>query len=57
MTDAVDRIPPGAASSINHSAPPRTRRRQGNTNIGYVLFLFGTVWVMAIAGMMAAAPK
>jgi hypothetical protein len=57
MTDAVDRIPPGAASSINHSAPPRTRRRQGNTNIGYVLFLFGTIWVMAIAGMMAAAPK
>jgi hypothetical protein len=57
MTDAADCAGPGAVSNIGDSILQRSRRRQRNTNIGYILFVFGAVWIMAIAGTMAVAPK
>jgi hypothetical protein len=57
MTDAADCARPGAVSNVGDSILQRSRRRQRNTNIGYILFVFGVVWIMAIAGMIAAAAK
>jgi hypothetical protein len=56
MTHAAD-CAPSNASRADRSAPNRTLRRERNTNVGYILFVFGALWVMAIAGMMAGAPK
>jgi len=57
MADAADCVGPGAVSNVGDSILQRSRRRQRNTNTGYVLFVFGAIWIMAIAGMMAAAPS
>jgi hypothetical protein len=56
MTRAAD-CAPSSASRADRSGPNRTLRRERNTNVGYILFVFGALWVMAIAGMMAGAPK
>jgi hypothetical protein len=56
MTHAAD-CGRSSASRADRSAPKRTLRRERNTNVGYILFVFGALWVMAIAGMMAGAPK
>jgi uncharacterized membrane protein len=56
MTHTAD-CTPSSASRADRSAPNRTRRRERNTNVGYVLFVFGALSVMAIVAMMAAAPK
>ncbi|MEA2759380.1 MAG: hypothetical protein QOH65_1993 [Methylobacteriaceae bacterium] len=56
MTHAAD-CAPSSASTAERSVPNRSRRRERSTNVGYILFVFGALWVMAIAGMMAGAPK
>jgi hypothetical protein len=56
MIHAAD-CAPSSASTADRSVPNRSRRRECNTNVGYILFVFGALWVMAVAGVMAGAPK
>jgi len=57
MTHWAECASPAGGSSLEPSAAARSLKHVRNTNIGYVLFAFGALWIMAIVGMLAAAPK
>jgi hypothetical protein len=57
MTYASDFPRPVGASVLDDAGTSRTSQRQSHPTIGYVLFAFGVLWVLAIAAAMAAAPS
>jgi hypothetical protein len=50
-------LAPGVRSLRDHAVTSPTVRRERNLNVGYVLFAFGALWVVAIAAAMAASPR
>lgn len=56
MTYASDFPRPVATSVLDQGAASHTSVRQHSLNVGYLLFAFGVLWVVAIAAAMAVAP-
>ena len=56
MTYASDFSRPIGPSVLDHAGASGTSARQRTLNVGYLLFAFGVLWVVAIAAAMALAP-
>jgi hypothetical protein len=57
MPHAADCTSPAGASGLDRSTPVRVRDGSAGINVGYILFALGALWIMAIAGILATAPK
>jgi hypothetical protein len=56
MTYASDFPRPLGPSVFDHAGASGTSAHQRTLNVGYLLFAFGVLWVVAIAAAMTLAP-
>ena len=57
MTYATDLTSRVDTSSVAYPVRFRVSGRERSFNVGYILFAFGVLWVLAIAAVMVASPR
>ena len=57
MTYASDLAARVQTSSVAYPVRLRVSARERSFNVGYILFAFGVLWVLAIAAVMVASPR